>query len=163
MNYITYFIIAASIGITIANWIYIYSTIKQTYKKRKIEQYKLMNYASNFLEHEIIYIQLLLDDKETSEVDKRLLRRFLEEYEKDFKEIQLIKQKQNRKNKYQDKVIDLFMKIIDEDIRSNNVEALEHTAEWLRALQMHAEWYREWYRTKIMKIKIEAVKHDSKI
>lgn len=88
MNYITYFIIAASIGITIANWIYIYSTIKQTYKKRKIEQYKLMNYASNFLEHEIIYIQLLLDDKETREVDKRLLRRFLEEYEKDFKEIQ---------------------------------------------------------------------------
>lgn len=74
-----------------------------------------------------------------------------------------IKQKQNRKNKYQDKVIDLFMRIIDEDIRSNNVEALEHTAEWLRALQMHAEWYREWYRTKIMKIKIEEVKHDTKI
>lgn len=71
--------------------------------------------------------------------------------------------KQNRKNEYQDKVIDLFMKIIDEDIRSNNVEALEYTAEWLRALQMHAEWYREWYRTKIMKIKIEEVKHDSKI
>ena len=47
-----------------------------------------MNYASNFLEHEIIYIQLLLDDKETREVDKRLLSRFLEEYEKDFKEIQ---------------------------------------------------------------------------
>lgn len=88
MNYITYLIIAASIGITIANWIYIYSTIKLTYKKKKIEQYKLMNYASNFLEHEIIYIQLLLDDKETREVDKRLLRRFLEEYEKDFKEIQ---------------------------------------------------------------------------
>lgn len=71
--------------------------------------------------------------------------------------------KYNRKNEYQDKVINLFMKIIDEDIRSNNVEALEHTAEWLRALQMHAEWYREWYRTKIMKIKIEEVKHDSKI
>lgn len=71
--------------------------------------------------------------------------------------------KYNRKNEYQDKVINLFMKIIDEDIRSNNVEALEHTAEWLRALQMHAEWYREWNRTKIMKIKIEEVKHDSKI
>lgn len=71
--------------------------------------------------------------------------------------------KYNRKNEYQDKVINLFMKIIVEDIRSNNIEALEHTAEWLRALQMHAEWYREWYRTKIMKIKIEEVKHDSKI
>ena len=88
MNYITYLIIAASIGMTIANLIYIYSTLKPTYKKKKIEQYKLMNYASNFLEHEIIYIQLLLDDKETREADKRLLRRFLEEYKKDFKEIQ---------------------------------------------------------------------------
>ena len=53
-----------------------------------IERNKLINYASNFLEHEIIYIQLLLDDKETREADKKLLRRFLEEYEKDFKEIQ---------------------------------------------------------------------------
>lgn len=68
--------------------------------------------------------------------------------------------KQNRKNKYQDKVIDLFMKIIDEDIRSNNVEALEYTAEWLKLLQMHAEWHREWYKEKI---KIEGRKHDSKI
>ena len=68
--------------------------------------------------------------------------------------------KQNRKNEYQDKVIDLFMKIIVEDIRSNNVEALEYTAEWLKVLQMHAEWHREWYRTKIMKIKIEEVKHE---
>ena len=88
MNYITYLISAVSLGITIANLIYIYSTLKPTYKKKKIEQYKLMNYASNFLEHEIIYIQLLLDDKETREADKRLLRRFLEEYKKDFKEIQ---------------------------------------------------------------------------
>lgn len=53
-----------------------------------ITRNKLINYASNFLEHEIIYIQLLLDDKETREADKRLLRRFLEEYKKDFKEIQ---------------------------------------------------------------------------
>lgn len=63
--------------------------------------------------------------------------------------------KQNRKNKYQDKVIDLFMKIIDEDIRSNNVEALKYTAEWLKVLQMHAEWHREWYKAKI---RIEEVK-----
>lgn len=68
--------------------------------------------------------------------------------------------KHNRKNKYQDKVIYLFMKIIDEDIRSNNVEALEYTAEWLKVLQMHAEWHREWYKEKI---KIEGRKHDSKI
>ena len=53
-----------------------------------IERNKLINYASNFLEHEIIYIQLLLDDKETREADKKLLSRFLEEYKKDFKEIQ---------------------------------------------------------------------------
>jgi hypothetical protein len=39
--------------------------------------------------------------------------------------------KKNRKNEYQDKVIDLFMKIIVEDIRSNNVKSLEYTAEWL--------------------------------
>lgn len=71
-----------------------------------------------------------------------------------------IKQKQNRKNKYQDKVIDLFMRIIDEDIRSNNIEALEYTAEWLKLLQMHAEWHREWFKEKI---RIERVKHDSKI
>lgn len=88
MNYITYFIIAASIGMLIANLVYIYSIIKPTYKKKRIEQYKLMNYASNFLEHEIIYIQLLIDDKETSEVDKKQLSRFLEEYKKDFEEIQ---------------------------------------------------------------------------
>lgn len=68
--------------------------------------------------------------------------------------------KQNRKNEYQDKVIDLFMKIIDEDIRSNNVEALEYTAEWLKLLQMHAEWHREWFKEKI---RIDRVKHDSKI
>ena len=68
--------------------------------------------------------------------------------------------KQNRKNKYQDKVMNLFMKLIDKDIRSNNVEALEYTAEWLKLLQMHAEWHREWFKEKI---KIEEVKHDSKI
>lgn len=68
--------------------------------------------------------------------------------------------KQNRKNEYQDKVIDLFMKVIDEDIRSNNVEALEYTAEWLKLLQMHAVWHREWFKEKI---RIEEAKHDSKI
>jgi hypothetical protein len=68
--------------------------------------------------------------------------------------------KQNRKNEYQDKVMNLFMKLIDEDIRSNNVEALEYTAEWLKLLQMHAEWHREWCKEKI---RIEEVKHDSKI
>ena len=68
--------------------------------------------------------------------------------------------KQNRKNKYQDKVMNLFMKLIDKDIRSNDVEALEYTAEWLKLLQMHAEWHREWFKEKI---KIEEVKHDSKI
>lgn len=88
MNYREYLTIAAGIGMLIANLAYIYSIIKPTYKKKRIEQYKLMNYASNFLEHEIIYIQLLIDDKETSEADKKLLRRFLEEYQKDFKEIQ---------------------------------------------------------------------------
>ena len=56
--------------------------------KKRIEQYKLMNYASNFLEQEIIYIQLLMDDKEIREADKKLLSRFLEEYKKDFEEIQ---------------------------------------------------------------------------
>lgn len=47
-----------------------------------------MNYASNFLEQEIIYIQLLMDDKEIREADKKLLSRFLEEYKKDFEELQ---------------------------------------------------------------------------
>lgn len=88
MNYREHLIIAASIGMIIANLAYIYSIIKPTYKKKRIEQYKLMNYASNFLEHEIIYIQLLIDDKETSEADKKQLSRFLEEYKKDFEEIQ---------------------------------------------------------------------------
>lgn len=88
MNYREYLIIAASIGMIIANLVYIYSIIKPTHKKKRIEQYKLMNYASNFLEHEIIYIQLLIDDKETSEADKKQLSRFLEEYKKDFEEIQ---------------------------------------------------------------------------
>lgn len=68
--------------------------------------------------------------------------------------------KYNRKNEYQDKVINLFMKIIVEDIRSNNIEALEYTAEWLKVLQMHAEWHREWFKEKI---RIDRVKHDSKI
>lgn len=88
MNYREHLIIAASIGMIIANLVYIYSIIKPTHKKKRIEQYKLMNYASNFLEHEIIYIQLLMDDKEIREADKKLLSRFLEEYQKDFKEIQ---------------------------------------------------------------------------
>lgn len=68
--------------------------------------------------------------------------------------------KYNRKNEYQDKVINLFMKIIVEDIRSNSVEALEYRAKWLKLVQMHDEWYREWYNANI---KIEEVKHDSKI
>lgn len=68
--------------------------------------------------------------------------------------------KYNRKNEYQDKVIDLFMKIIDKDIRNNNIETLEYRAKWLNLLQMHDEWYREWYNANI---KIEEVKHDSKI
>ena len=88
MNYREYLIIAASIGMIIANLAYIYSIIKTTYKKKRIEQYKLMNYASNFLEQEIIYIQLFMDDKEIREADKKLLSRFLEEYKKDFEEIQ---------------------------------------------------------------------------
>ena len=68
--------------------------------------------------------------------------------------------KYNRNNEYQDKVIDLFMKIIDEDIRNNNVGTLEYRAKWLKLLQMHDEWYREWYKANI---EIEEVKHDSKI
>ncbi|MBF1153468.1 MAG: hypothetical protein HXL86_04915 [[Eubacterium] sulci] len=88
MNYRESLIIAASIGMIIAILAYIYSIIKPTYKKKRIEQYKLMNYASNFLEQEIIYIQLLMDDKEIREADKKLLSRFLEEYKKDFEEIQ---------------------------------------------------------------------------
>lgn len=88
MNDITYLISVASIGMTIANAIYIHSTMKPIYKKERIEQYKLINYASNFLEQEIIYIQLLMDDKETRAADKKLLSRFLEEYKKEFKELQ---------------------------------------------------------------------------
>ena len=88
MNYREYLTIAAGIGMLIANLAYIYSIIKATYKKKRIEQYKLMNYASNFSEQEIIYIQLLMDDKEIREADKKLLSRFLEEYKKDFEEIQ---------------------------------------------------------------------------
>lgn len=88
MNYREYLIIAASIGMLIANLVYIYSIIKPTYKKKRIEQYKLINYASNFLEQEIIYIQLLMDDKEIREADKKPLSRFLEEYKKDFEELQ---------------------------------------------------------------------------
>lgn len=68
--------------------------------------------------------------------------------------------KYNRNTKYQYKIIDLFMNIIDEDIRNNNVETLEYRAKWLKLLQMHDEWYREWYNANI---KIEEVKHDTKI
>lgn len=68
--------------------------------------------------------------------------------------------KYNRKNEYQDKVINLFMKIIVEDIRSNNIEALEYTAEWLKVLQMHAEWHREWYKAKITKQRLQSKDKD---
>lgn len=68
--------------------------------------------------------------------------------------------KYNRNAEYQYKIIDLFMNIIDEDIRNNNVETLEYRAKWLKLLQMQDEWYREWYNANI---KIEEVKHDSKI
>ncbi|XVG95832.1 hypothetical protein ACGCUP_00965 [Eubacteriales bacterium KG125] len=49
---------------------------------------KLINYATNFLESEIEQIEKLLEKHSTSENDKKLLSRLLDEYKMDLKELE---------------------------------------------------------------------------
>lgn len=49
---------------------------------------KLINYATNFLESEIEQIEKLLEKPSTSENDKKILSRLLDEYKMDLKELE---------------------------------------------------------------------------
>lgn len=51
-----------------------------------IPQYRLIEYASNFLESEIERIEERLKDDSLANADKDLLRKFLKEYELDLEE-----------------------------------------------------------------------------
>ena len=51
-----------------------------------IPQYRLINYASNFLESEIENIEELLKGEDVNDVDKELLSKLLKEYKYDLEE-----------------------------------------------------------------------------
>lgn len=51
-----------------------------------IPQYRLINYASNFLESEIENIEKLLKDEAVNDVGKELLSKLLKEYKHELEE-----------------------------------------------------------------------------